>query len=58
MDPELKHFLEQFSSRIDARFDAVEERLKALEERSERFATKEDVERIETSLLTAFHGWA
>lgn len=58
MDPELREFLEKLSSRIDSRFDAVERRLKTLEERSEQFPTKDDVEKIETSLLTAFHGWA
>jgi hypothetical protein len=44
MDQELKQYLDDNFARIHERF--------------ERCATKEDLERVETKLLTAFHGWA
>jgi hypothetical protein len=44
MDNELKQYLEAMESRIDAKLA--------------KFAVREDVERIETALLTEFHKWA
>jgi hypothetical protein len=44
MDQELKRYLDDNFARIDERF--------------EKCATKEDLERVETKLLTAFYDWA
>ena len=46
MDQDLKEYLDANFSRIDARFVDVERRL------------KERIEKVETSLLGAFYGWA
>lgn len=48
MDPELKQHLND----LNRRFDELKQYIDA------KFATKEDLERVETSLLTAFHQWA
>jgi hypothetical protein len=45
MDQELKQYLDGKFSEMDASLDA-------------KFATKQDLERVETALLTEFHKWA
>jgi len=46
MDQELKQYLDSNFARIDERFVELEARLEAR------------IEKTETNLLTAFHGWA
>ncbi len=46
MDPELRQYLEGMESRMDTKLEALEERVNAR------------IEKVETNLLTAFHGWA
>jgi exonuclease VII small subunit len=46
MDEELKRYLDANFARIDERFEEVEKRL------------EERIEKLETSLLTGFYGWA
>lgn len=53
MDAELKQYLDTNFARIDQRFEEVDKRIDELE-----VGMKGHVEKIETSLLTAFHGWA
>jgi hypothetical protein len=48
MDSELKQYLEGMEARIGAK----------LADMNAIFATKEDLERVETALLTEFHKWA
>ena len=48
MNSDLKEYLDANFARIDERFVELEE----------RFATKADVGRVETALLTEFHKWA
>ena len=50
MDDELKQFLTALEARLEGKIDASEERLKAyVDQRSEK---------IETKLLSSFHGWS
>jgi hypothetical protein len=53
MDQELKQYLDANFARIDARFIEVDRRAEALEER-----LIGRIEKVETSLLGAFYGWA
>ena len=46
MDQELKQYLDSRFAEVDRRAEAMEERIKAL------------IEKTETSLLGAFYGWA
>jgi len=48
MDNELKQYL-------DGKFTDVAKKFAEIEA---KFATKEDIERVETALLTEFHKWA
>jgi len=48
MDQELKQYLDGKFAEIDRRFS----------EQDAKFATKLDLERVETALLTEFHKWA
>ncbi len=48
MDSELRQYLEGMEARIGAK----------LTDMHAIFATKEDLERVETALLTEFHKWA
>jgi hypothetical protein len=50
VDPELQQALAQLESRLAARIDGVETRL--------RTYIEERIEMTETKLLTAFHNWA
>jgi hypothetical protein len=66
MDQELKQHLEAMESRLENRLDnrigALDSRIGALDARLQamdvKFATKQDLERVETNLLTEFHKWA
>jgi hypothetical protein len=66
MDQELKQHLEAMESRLENRLDnrigTLDSRIGALDARLEamdaKFATKQDLERVETNLLTEFHKWA
>ena len=49
MDQELKQYLDANFARIDERFVAVDDRFAEMEKR---------IEKVETSLLGAFYGWA
>ena len=53
MDQELKQYLDSNFARIDERFESVDKRFEELEARLEA-----RIEKTETNLLTAFHGWA
>ena len=53
MDEELRQLLVGISTRLAA----MEERLPAMEERLIQYTDKRS-EKVETNLLTAFHGWA
>jgi hypothetical protein len=48
MDQELKQYLDGKFAEIDRQFAAQDG----------KFATKQDLERVETALLTEFHKWA
>jgi hypothetical protein len=48
MDQELKQYLDGKFAEIDRRFS----------EQDAKLATKQDLERVETALLTEFHKWA
>lgn len=66
MDQDLKQHLEAMESRLESRLDnrigALDSRIGALDARLQamdtKFATKQDLERVETNLLTEFHKWA
>ena len=49
MDEDLKHYLDANFERIDERFAKIDERFVEMEA---------SIEKVETNLLTAFHGWA
>ena len=53
MDQELKQYLDSNFARIDESFESVDKRFEELEARLEA-----RIEKTETNLLTAFHGWA
>jgi hypothetical protein len=46
MDQDLKRYLDENFARIDERFEAADRRM------------NERIEKVETSLLGAFYGWA
>jgi hypothetical protein len=50
MDQDLRQYLEGMEGRMNARMDG---RIDSLEERMNA-----KIEKVETNLLTAFHGWA
>jgi hypothetical protein len=52
MDNELKQYLDGMEARIGTKLEQSFADIQA------RFATKEDLERVETALLTEFHKWA
>jgi hypothetical protein len=56
MDQDLKHYLDENFARIDERFDAVDRRFEAADRRF--VATDKRIEKVETSLVGAFYGWA
>jgi hypothetical protein len=64
MDADLRQYLDNNFARIDERFAAVHERFVETEGRiDQKLAHLEErvnarIEKIETNLLTAFHGWA
>jgi hypothetical protein len=66
MDQELKQHLEAMESRLESRLDnrigTLDSKIGALDTRLQamdvKFATKQDLERVETNLLTEFHKWA
>jgi hypothetical protein len=68
IDSELKQYLEGMEGRLNTRAEALEEHLsaraEALEERLNARAkaleerVNDRIEKAETNLLTAFHGWA
>jgi hypothetical protein len=53
MDQELKQFLTQIAEHQDARMEALEQKLAALETRLDA-----KIEKVETTLLTEFQKWA
>lgn len=53
MDQELKQNLDANFARIDERFVSVDQRFAEMEQRLEQ-----RIEKTETNLLGAFHGWA
>jgi hypothetical protein len=55
MDNDLKQYLEGMEGRINAKFTRLDGELADMRA---TFATKEDLERVETALLTEFHKWA
>jgi hypothetical protein len=57
MDEELKQYLDGKFAEIDKKFAAQDAKF-ATKKDLEGFATKDDLKRVETSLLTAFHKWA
>jgi hypothetical protein len=50
MDNELKQYLTDMEERLNGRFD------QRIDDMEERFDAR--LEKVETNLLTAFHGWA
>lgn len=74
MDQELKQYLDSNFARVDERFGQIDERLARVDEKfaqiDERFAQIDEkfagverrlearIEKVETSLLGAFYGWA
>jgi hypothetical protein len=52
MDNDLKQHLEGMETRLNAKFATM------FAEMHDIFATKADLERVETALLTEFHKWA
>src|ERR1700722_10480560 len=67
MDQELKQYLETNFARMDARFEQIDGRFERIDERfaevdrrgeavEERLIGR--IEKVETSLLGAFYGWA
>jgi predicted nuclease with TOPRIM domain len=57
MDNELKQYLTDMEGRFSGRLEDMEGRFNGrLEDIKERF--DERIEKVETNLLTAFHGWA
>lgn len=67
MDEELKQYLDSNFARVDERFARIDERFAQIDEKFERidekFAEVERrletrIEKVETSLLGAFYGWA
>lgn len=52
MEQELKQYLDAKFGQIDGKFAEMYAVLAA------KFATKQDLERVETALLTEFHKWA
>jgi hypothetical protein len=53
MDDDLKEFLAQIAGRQDARIEALEAKLTAMEARLDA-----KIEKVETTLLAEFHKWA
>ena len=53
MNEELKQFLTQIAERQDARIEALEGKLTAMEARLDAV-----IEKVETTLLAEFHKWA
>jgi hypothetical protein len=47
-DQELRQYLDEKFAELQAKFEGLDA----------KFATKEDLERVETALLTEFHKWA
>jgi hypothetical protein len=56
MDQDLKQYLDDNFRRIDERFTEINVRLAAIDERF--IETDKRIEKVETSLLGAFYGWA
>jgi hypothetical protein len=52
MDQELKQYLDGKFGEMDTKFRGK------LADMEAKFATKQDLERVETTLLTEFHKWA
>jgi hypothetical protein len=61
MDQDLKHYLEGMESRIEAKFAKIEAKFDAklddLEGRL-KIHIAQECEKVETKLLSAFHGWS
>jgi hypothetical protein len=55
MDQELKLYLDGKFGEINGKIAEINIKIAAL---GSKFATKEDLERVETRLLTEFHKWA
>jgi len=59
MDQELKQYLDgkfvELDGTLAGRFAEIEQKFV---EMNAKFATKQDLERVETALLTEFHKWA
>jgi hypothetical protein len=53
MDNDLKQYLDENFARIDERLADIDEKFETLKTR-----LNERIEKTETNLLTAFHGWA
>jgi hypothetical protein len=56
MDQDLKEYLDANFGRVDERFVSVDQRLTDVEQRFTEMAQR--IEKVETSLLGAFYGWA
>jgi len=57
MEQELKQYLESMETRLETRMDAMETRMDVMESRL-RSHVDVRIEKVETNLLGAFHGWA
>jgi hypothetical protein len=60
MDQELKLYLDSKFSEINANFAAVDGKFAAVDARFAEMRTelREEIEKVETNLLRAFHGWS